>query len=53
MDNWHDIYLPTQDKHTELLNEAKQSRLLHDGSTHRVLLMSVILLIGMSVWWAR
>ncbi len=53
MDNWHDIYLRTHDKQTELLNEAKQSRLLNDGSTHRALLISAIILIGMIVLWAR
>ena len=53
MDNWDDIYLHANDKHAELLKEAKQSRLLNDGLSNRVLLMCTIILIGMVVWWVR
>ena len=53
MDNWDDIYLRTNDKHAALLNEAKQSRLLHEGSHHHALLISAIILIGMISWWVR
>jgi|GEM_PF-1898905 len=53
MDNWHDIYLIVNSKHEELLKEAKQSRLLRDGSTPHALWVIAIVLLGMIVGWVR